>query len=400
LFERHFQNLVHNPAPAKPVFYLKTAMDILIVSQDFPPERGGIQTFVLELARAFLARGHKVRVICPGKKTDPNPLPGLTDLVRIPIHSSWLFLPLLVYLPRYLKNNASITTVLYAQWPASLSEACLPKSRKQHKSFCMVMGRELLTSVLGPLSPFLMRGTFGNMQAVFPISAEVLRMTKARAPAGTKLHLVHPGVDPTYFRPVNADFLRERYALKAVAPRPLVILTLTRLVARKNVRRLIEAMPGVKAAVPEALLMIGGSGPEKPDLEMRVRELALEKTVRFLGRIADAELVAHYCLADVFALPSFSTDKDIEGFGIVFLEAGACEVAVIGSHSGGIPDAVEDGVTGLLVPAEDTQKLQTALIELLKNRERAQAMGKQARIRIESGLTWTHISDRLLTLMA
>ncbi len=374
-------------------------MDILIVSQDFPPERGGIQTLVLELARAFLAHGHKVRVICPGTKSDPNPLPNLTDLVRIPVHSSWLFLPLLVLLPRYLRHNPTITTILYAQWPASLSEAWLPKSRKQHRSYCMVMGRELLTSVLGPLAPFLMRRAFGNMAAVFPISAEVLRMTKIRAPAGTPLYLVHPGVDPTYFKPVDANFLRERYALNTTAPRPLVILTLTRLVARKNVRRLIEAMPGVKSAVPEALLMIGGSGPEKPDLENRVQELGLEKTIRFLGRIADSEIVAHYCLADIFALPSLSTQKDIEGFGIVFLEAGACEVAVVGSLSGGIPDAIEEGVTGLLVPAEDTQKLQAALIELLKNRARAMAMGKQARIRIESSFTWTHISNRMLTLM-
>ena len=72
---------------------------------------------------------------------------------------------------------------------------------------------------------------------------------------------------------------------------------------------------------------------------------------------------------------------------------------MIGSLSGGIPDAVEEGVTGLLVPAEDTQKLQVALIELLKNRARAMAMGKQARIRIESSFTWTHISNRMLTLM-
>lgn len=379
-------------------------MDILIVTQDFPPERGGIQTYVLELARAFLARGHKVRVICPGRESDPDPLlhggRGLADLVRLPIHSSWLFLRLLTYLPRYLKRNPSVEAVLYAQWQPALAELLLPGSRRKHRSYCLVHGRELLTSVLGPLAPPLMRLAFGRMRAAFPNSAEVLRMTRTRAAPACPLHLVHPGVDPEHFRPVDAGFLRDRYGFDGNGTRTPIVYCITRMVARKNLLTLVEAMPGVRAEVPGAVLLLAGDGPEKASLVNRAQALGLGEGVRFLGRIADAEMVAHYCLADVFALPSMSLPRDIEGFGIVFLEAGACEVPVVGSLAGGIPDAVEAGVTGLLVPPEDGQKLKDALVELLKNRARAREMGQCARIRIEKGFTWAHAADRILAFMS
>ncbi len=378
---------------------LRPSMDILIVTQDFPPERGGIQTYVLELARAFLARGHAVRIICPGHKNAPNPLPHLTDLVRIRVHTSWLFLPLLTFLPRYLRLNPSVTHVLYAQWQPAMAELAMPISSKRHQSYCLVHGRELLTSVFGPLAPFLRLRVFDRFAAAFPNSDEVQRLARSRAAPGCPLHLVHPGVDPTHFLPMDADFLRERYGLGKGPDRVPVILCITRLVARKNLRRLIEAMVKVRAEVPKAILLIGGSGPESESLEARTRELGLRDEVRFLGRIAETELVAHYSLADVFALPSMSSSKDIEGFGIVFLEAGACEVAVVGSRSGGIPDAVEEGITGLLVPPEATQKLSEALLELLKDPERAKTMGKQARARIEKDFTWTSVSDRMLDFM-
>jgi phosphatidyl-myo-inositol dimannoside synthase len=381
-------------------------MDILIVTQDFPPEQGGIQTFMLELARAFLARGHRVRVICPGKPTDPNPLPGLTDLVRIRVHSSWLFLPLLRGLPRYLRQNPSITHVLYGQWQGVLGELLISKSQRKHRSYSLVHGRELLTSVLGPLTPFMLRRAFNRLESAFPVSAEILRMTRIRATPGLPLHLVHPGVDPSHFKPVAAEYLRERYGLsvhfneQGASSRPPIILCITRMVARKNIRSLIEVLPEVRTQVPGTVLLLGGSGPEKEALKKQVAELGLKEQVKFLGRIEDSEMAAHYCLADVFALPSLSSSKDIEGFGIVFLEAGACEVPVIGSFTGGIPDAVEANVTGLLVPAQDRQKLKEAIIDLLQNRDRALNMGKNARIRIESSLTWTHISDRMLAFMA
>src|SRR4051812_17617867 len=139
-------------------------MDILLITQDFPPEHGGIQTYVLELARGFLAKGHTVRVICPGGKRDANPLPGLKDLVRLPVPSSLLFFPLLAYLPGYLRRNPSVGHVLYAQWQVAAAAALIPGLRK-HKSFCLVHGRELLISMFGPMRHILMWRAFARLDA-------------------------------------------------------------------------------------------------------------------------------------------------------------------------------------------------------------------------------------------
>lgn len=384
-------------------------MDILIVTQDFPPEQGGIQTYVLELARGFLARGHAVRVICPGTPKDANPLPGLKDLVRLNVPSSFLFLPLLTYLPRYLRQNPGVTHVLYAQWQSAAGALFIPAGFVPavsvpagpgkpgvRKSFCLVHGRELLTSVFGPLAPWFMRRAFGRLDAAFPNSNEVMRLTREHAAPGCPLHLVHPGVDPELFRPTDARFLRERYGL-GDAP---VIVSVTRMVARKNLRRLIEALPGVRERAPGTLMVLAGTGPERDALQRRATELGLKDAVRFPGRIADGEMAAHYSLGDVFALPSLASEKDVEGFGIVFLEAGACETPVVGGRSGGIPDAVEEGGTGLLVDPLDTEKLAEALADLLLDRARGREMGRKARLRIQNGFTWSAASDRVLSFMA
>lgn len=371
-------------------------MEILIVTQDFPPERGGIQTYALELARNFMALGARVRVICPGRASDANPLPSLADLKRLPVHSSLLFLPLLWYLPRYLRRHPSVDRVVFAQWQPALVETLPYPGRRRHKSYCLVHGRELYASVFGPAAPFMRRRVFAALDAAFPNSAEVLRLTRERAAPARPLHLVHPGVDPGAFRRADAGFLRARYGL-GDAP---VIVSLTRMVARKNLRGLIEALPLVRARVPGTKLLLGGTGPEREALMRLAVSSGLGETVLFPGRIADGEMNAHYSLADVFALPSLSERGDIEGFGIVFLEAGACETPVVGTLSGGIPDAIADGETGLLVPAGNRESLAEALVRLLKNKAMARDMGRRARERIENGFTWRAAAERMLGFMA
>ncbi len=396
-------------------------MEILIVTQDFPPERGGIQTYMLELARAFLQAGHRVRVICPGARDAENPLPGLTDLVRLPVHSSWLFLRLIFFLPGYLRKNPGIDAVLYAQWQPALVEWRLAGREGKPRSYAVIHGRELLTSVWGPLAPWIMPRIFSRLDGAFPNSRAVRELAAGKLarnkltpsdgnssegrstpsaaaglPAGPcPLTIIHPGVDPDRFHRVDAGFLRDRYGL-GDAP---VILSLTRMVARKNLRRLIEAMPAVLAQAPGTRLLLGGNGPERESLEARVRELGLSAQVTFIGRVADGEMAAHYSLADVFALPSLSQGNDIEGFGIVFLEAGACGTAVLGARAGGIPDAVADEETGLLVDPENSQNIEEALLRLLKNPAESRAMGLRGRQRVETEFTWKRCAEHFLAAM-
>jgi len=374
-----------------------SALRILIVTQDFPPVAGGIQSFIFELAQHFHVRGHHVHVVCPGERNTASPLPPEVEVTRIRIHTSWLFLPLMFRLPRILRKGR-YDVVLYAQWQGYLAQTFVPRSIKTYLTICPAYGRELLTSVLKPFHGLLCRAVFRSIRIATPISVPVEALLRRVAPPGGKVALIHPGVDPTRFTPGPGDILRARYGV-GDAP---VILAISRLVHRKGHDLLIKALPLVRAQVPNVRLILGGTGPEEAALRALARESELNPTsphIIFAGRIADSEMVDHYRMATVCALPSRQGPRDVEGFGIVCLEANACEVPVVASDTGGITDAVADGETGILVPQENVEALAGALIRLLKDPALASRMGKRGRARVLEGLTWQATGDRYLDLM-
>jgi len=366
---------------------------LLIVTQDFPPEKGGIQTYAYELAKALIAMGVEVAVIAPGNAKNSSILPEARYVKRIAIHSSWLFLSLIFRLPGLIKKEGW-THILYLQWQAALPELIMRK--KKHSVMVIVHGRELLTSVLGPFSKPLRQAVFAHANHILPNSHAVsdLLLTTS-SPSPSKITLCHPGVDAQRFTPVDARFLRERYGLQN---KP-IILSLTRMVARKNLAALIDAMPLVHRSIPNAVLVLCGGGPEYDSLKAQSLTLGLSDSVFFPGRIAETEMAAHYCLGDVFALPALQPEGDIEGFGIVFLEAAAYGIAVLAGRSGGIPDAVKDGETGILVNPKRLEEIANGLIALLGNPLRLKEMGHAGRQRVLSQFTWKHTAETILQLI-
>ncbi len=373
--------------------------NILIVTQDFPPVTGGIQTYLFELARHFVRRGHRVTVVCPGRPDEPSPLPG-ARVIRIRVHSSWLFLPLLFRLPGILRRG-EYTHVLYAQWQAVLSESLVPRSRRRHKALCLVHGRETLRSIFGPLHGVLCRLAFRRVDVGIPTSRAVLELTHRAGRPACPLRLVHPAVDPELFRPADPAPLRELFGIPADAP---VILGLSRMVPRKNMHGMLRAFPAVLREFPEARLVLAGDGPQRPELERLAGELGISERVIFPGIIRQEPFIREhgasiYSLADVFVMPCLASPRDVEGFGIVYLEAGACEVPVIGSRVGGIPDAVAEGETGLLVDPARPGELADALLDVLRRPDRGRSLGVAARRRIVRELTWERTGDAVLELM-
>jgi phosphatidylinositol alpha-1,6-mannosyltransferase len=375
---------------------------ILIVTQDFPPVTGGIQTYLFELARHFLRRGHEVTVVCPGCADTPSPLPPEARVIRIHVHSSWLFLPLLFRLPGMLRRGG-YTHVLYAQWQAALSESFVPRSRRRHKALCLVHGRETLRSIFGPLHGFFCRLAFRRVDVGIPNSRAVLELTRRAGRPARPLRLVHPAVDPELFRPAHdaRARLRALFGIPADAP---VILALSRMVPRKNMHGILRAFPAVLRDHPAAHLMLAGDGPERAALGRLAAELGVAARVTFPGVIRQEPFIREhgasvYSLADVFVMPCLASERDVEGFGIVYLEAGACEVPVVGSRVGGIPDAVVEGETGLLVDPAHPEELARALSRLLGLPDRGRSLGVAARARILRDLTWEKTGDAVLGLM-
>lgn len=384
-----------------------SALRILIVTQDFFPETGGIQAYMLELARHFRAGGHHVGIVCPGTAASPSPFPSGVPVTRFRIHSSWLFLPLLLRLPRIIRAGR-YDVVVYAQWQSSLPELFMPRARRRHRSLCLAHGRELLTSVLRPFHGPLCRAAFRRADVAIPVSSAIADLLRRIGRPAGRVAIVHPGVDAVRFAPLQppsssgpagathgARDLRTRYGL-GDAP---VILSIARMVPRKGFDLLIRAMPRILASVPHAQLVLGGGGPQKPALQALARAHGVDNAVHFVGRVPDETLVDHYRMANVFAMPSRQGPRDVEGFGIVLVEAGACELPVVATRTGGIVDAVADGETGILVPQEDVTALADALIRYLRDPGEAARTGRRARARVLEGLTWRATGDRFLGLM-
>jgi phosphatidylinositol alpha-1,6-mannosyltransferase len=208
---------------------------------------------------------------------------------------------------------------------------------------------------------------------------------------------IAPGIDVDHFLPNDATTVRK--ALKIEDKR--VIVSVGRLVHRKGQDHLIQALPEILKSVPDAHLLLVGQGPYREHLEKLVQQLGLKDHVSFIGRIQHDQLPQYICAGDVFAMPSRSRffGLEVEGLGIVYLEASACGLPVIAGSSGGAPDAVLDGVTGFVVDGQNNQEIATAAITLLSDLDQAKKMGVAGRNWIVENWRWEIWSQRFNELL-
>jgi phosphatidylinositol alpha-1,6-mannosyltransferase len=248
---------------------------------------------------------------------------------------------------------------------------------------------------LGPLIRRLRHAT-----AVAVISAFTRLLLEPWLAPHTRIELLPPGVDIDVFHPeVDGSAVRARYGI--AADRPLVVC-ISRLVSRKGQDVLIEVWPLVMAAVPGAHLLIAGSGPREAALRSRVEQLGLRRNVTLAGELAWDNLPAYYAAGDVFAMPCRTRlgGLDVEGLGMVYLEAQACGVPVVAGCSGGAPEAVIDGETGRVVDGTDPVAVREAIISLLRDPDLRAAMGAAGRTFVERHWSWSVISHGLDELLA
>src|SRR5438105_317865 len=190
------------------------------------------------------------------------------------------------------------------------------------------------------------------------------------------VRVVHLGTTPSHFRPgIDPLPVRRKHGLEG-GP---WLLTVARLDFHKGIDTVIRALPAIRAAVPGARYAVAGVGSRRDTLDALVAELGLRDAVRLLGFVPDAELPALYNAADVFVLASRRHDLLVEGFGIACVEAAACGLAVIGSRSGGIPEAIREGETGLLVDPEDPAALAAAAVRVLEDDALRRRLGAAGR---------------------
>jgi phosphatidyl-myo-inositol dimannoside synthase len=216
--------------------------------------------------------------------------------------------------------------------------------------------------------------------------------------AGARMVQLTPGVDDQAFHPgVDGSVVREAYGL---GDRPVVVCV-SRLVARKGQDMLIRSLPLIHRRVPGTAVLIVGDGSQRAGLEKLVEKLGLRGDVVFTGAKAWVDTPAYFAAGDVFCMPTRTRKAgfEVEGLGIVYLEASACGLPVVGGDSGGAPDAVQDGVTGYVVNGRSAPEIADRVSTLLLDRELAREMGEWGRRWVEQRWRWDDLAEGLAALL-
>ena len=371
----------------------------LVVTNDFPPRAGGIQAFVHGLL--MHQDPDSVVVYAPKWKRDEQfdaeqPFP----VIR---HRTSLMLPepLVLKKAREIAATYECDRVLFgAAAPLGL---LAPRLRSQGMGpiVALTHGHEAAWATT-PGAKQVLR-SIGDSVDTITYLGEYTRSRIAsalRPAAAARMRRLVPGVDVDTFSPAVAPDGKQVRADLGLADRPVVVVV-SRLMPRKGQDTLIRAWPAVQASIPDAALLVVGGGPYRSRLDAMVAEEGLGDSVRFTGTVPWEALPAHYAAGDVFAMPCRTRNRgwDVEGLGIVYLEASAIGLPVIAGDSGGAPDAVLDGTTGFVVDGQDVPQVADRVVELLGDPALATAMGQQGRQWVERDWTWPTVSRRLTDLL-
>jgi phosphatidylinositol alpha-1,6-mannosyltransferase len=372
---------------------------VMVFSADYKPRPGGIAEHAYKIACHFRARGARVVVLAPafeGHRDFDGCAPFETYRVaRLPV------LDLVVYLfvAFHLIVSRRVGLVYCATshpcgWICRLLRPFVSFrfTVTIHAHEVVYSSRGLRQRIKRAMRPLQGRW-IGSADRVLAVS-NFTRLALVKAGVDeSRISVVFNGIDPGDFAGITGtQELVRRYGLG----RRRVILTVARLDVHKGHDVVIKAMPRILEKIPDAAYVIVGEGSTRPGLEALCRKYGVHKQVIFTGLIPRHDVLGLFAACDVFVMISRIEGSNAEGFGIVFLEAGALSKPVVGGRAGGVTDAVEDGVTGYLVDPLDSGGVAEAVVRVLLDRNLASRLGSNGRERVLSRFTWDHIFDRIV----
>ena len=359
----------------------------LVITNDFPPRVGGIESFVL----AMVQRMDPDRVVVHTAHQDGDaefdaglPFPVVRDKAR-----TMLPTPGITRRSVAIAREMGCDSVWFgAAAPLALMAGTLRKRAGVRRTVATTHGHEVWWAKAPVTRRLLHR--IGETNDVLTYLGEYTRSQISRAlspTAAARMVQLTPGVDSEAFNPsVDGRPVRDRYGL---GDRP-VIVCVSRLVERKGQDMLVRALPLVQRSVPDAAVLLVGDGPMRRALETLAAELEVSDDVVLAGAVPWVDLPPYFAAGDVFCMPCRTRKLGFEpeGLGIVYLEASATGLPVVAGRSGGAPDAVLEGRTGLVVDGRAVSALAAALVRILGDPEAAADMGAEGRLWVEQRWQW------------
>ncbi len=367
----------------------------LVVTNDFPPRQGGIQSFVHQL----LVRQPPDSIVVYASDHDGSAAFDADQPFPVIRHPTGLLVPTPGARRRVvqaLREHGCTAVWFGAAAPLGLLAPALRRAGAE-RVVATTHGHEAGWAQL-PAARTALRRIADGCDVVTYLGAYTRAKLGPVIAGRTELVQLTPGVDVETFRS-SVDRAAVRRDLD-LGDRPTIVCV-SRLVPRKGQDRLIDALPSVRAAVPDVALLLVGDGPYRADLAERARRIGVADAVVFTGGVPHADLPAHYAAGDVFAMPCRTRrgGLDVEGLGIVFLEASATGLPVLAGDSGGAPDAVLDGETGYLVDGRDVPAIAERLVTLLQDAPLRARLGAAGRAWVERDWQWALLAARLRGLL-
>lgn len=377
----------------------------LLLTYDFPPIGGGISRWMAELAKRYPAGSLVVSTGQYGDASDVDAsFPNRVDRLGVASRRLRTIQGLLLWSRRVAvlarSTNAEFIwcgNIKPAAYPAkwTMERTGVPYGILLHGGDLLILQHQIHQSAMKRTAAAALLSSaavlVANSEWTRDRCLTVLRELEIDAPAD-RVRVVPLGADAAFFRPgIDTADVRARYGLD----RGRWLLSVARLTRHKGIDTALQALARLRGRYPDLRYAVVGRGEEQEALEAEARELGVADRVRFLTDVPDHDLPALYNCAEIYLGVSRLMEQRVEGFGISLAEASACAVPVVAGRSGGIPAAVRDGETGLLVDAESVDDVVQALARLLDDatlRARLGAAGRQA---VESHYNWDRVTADL-----
>ncbi|MDY6919952.1 MAG: glycosyltransferase family 4 protein [Pseudomonadota bacterium] len=381
-------------------------MKALLISEIFPPTHGGSGRWFWEIYRR-LPDGEAVLMVGTHENQQQFDAEKRATIVRVPLHSSVWGIRSFRGIAYYWRMFKVANKIRAQHGIESLHcGRCLPegiigllmKLLFKVPYICYIHGEDIETALLSGEHTLMVKQVFKHASFLIANSRNTSNILQREwnIPE-SKIKILHPGVDTEIFSP-SEKCLVKREMLGWNGKK--VVLTVGRLQERKGQDMMIRAMPTILERIPNLLYCIAGDGTDLPRLEMLVRELGLEDKVQFKINLSDESLVACYQQCDLFVLPNRRVGNDIEGFGMVLVEAQACGKPVIAGDSGGTVETMVPSETGFIINCKSYEKLADKVADLLQDDVMRGRMGSKARKHVVERFDWGMLSKQARILFA